>query len=40
MNSQNNKNLSRLGIILTDNINLEWLQDVEPKWRHYARNNR
>jgi hypothetical protein len=32
MNSQNNKNLSRLGIILTDNVDLEWLRNIEPNF--------
>ncbi|MEG1831610.1 MAG: hypothetical protein RR204_07335, partial [Raoultibacter sp.] len=32
MNSQSNKGLDRLGIILTDNIDLEWLQNIEPNF--------
>ncbi|MDR2672418.1 MAG: hypothetical protein LBC35_03855 [Coriobacteriales bacterium] len=34
MNSQNNKNINKLGIVLTDNANLEWLREIDPHY-HY-----
>lgn len=32
MNSQDNKNISKKGIVLNDNVDLEWLNGIEPKF--------
>lgn len=32
MNSQNNKNVDKLGIVLTDNVDLEWIKNVQPQF--------